>query len=123
MKLPSVRAHVTLRSDLGNPRWPNRARYMPHIVLGNPAQREPRISGRTIDERYLGVLIADAPDEIAPGDSAEITLGLIYWPEEHYEGVVPDATFTIREGPKIVGFGRVLSEISSPAEQRPDGLP
>ena len=82
---------------------------MPHVVLGDPAQREARISGNTITEHDLGVLVADAPDEIPPGGSAEITLRLMYWPGENYEQLVPGATFTVREGPKIVGFGRVLS--------------
>jgi hypothetical protein len=82
---------------------------MPHVVVGDPGQREPRISGNTIIEHYLGVLVADAPDEIPPGGSAEITLRLMYWPDEKYEQLVPGATFTVREGPKIVGFGRVLS--------------
>jgi hypothetical protein len=82
---------------------------MPHVVLGDPAQREARISGNTITEHYLGVLVADAPDEIPAGGSAEVTLRLMYWPGERYEQLVPGATFTLREGPKIVGFGRVLS--------------
>ena len=33
---------------------------MPHVVVGDPGQREARISGRTITEYYLGVLVADA---------------------------------------------------------------
>jgi hypothetical protein len=82
---------------------------MPHVVVGDPGQREARTSGNTITEHYLGLWVADAPDEIPPGGSAEITLRLMYWPEEKYEELVPGATFTIREGPKIVGFGRVLS--------------
>ncbi len=67
------------------------------------------MSGTTVAERYLGVLVADAPDEIAPGGSAEVTLRLMYWPEESYEDLIPGATFTLREGPKIVGFGKVMS--------------
>ena len=82
---------------------------MPHVVVGDPGQREAMTSGNTITEHYLGVWVAEAPDEIPPSGSAEITLRLMYWPEEKYEELVPGATFTIREGPKIVGFGRVLS--------------
>jgi hypothetical protein len=82
---------------------------MPHVVVGDPEQREARTFGRAIKEHYLGVLVADAPDEIAPGDSAEVTLRLMFWPEERYVQLVPGATFTLREGPKIVGFGKVLS--------------
>ena len=32
------------------------------------------------------------------------------WPAERYEQLVPGATFTVREGPKIVGFGQVLPD-------------
>jgi len=31
---------------------------MPHVVIGDPGQREARISGSTITEHYLGVLVA-----------------------------------------------------------------
>jgi hypothetical protein len=64
--VPSVRAVITLLPNLEHPRWPNRGRYMPHVVVGDPGQREERISGNTITEHYLGVLVADAPDEIPP---------------------------------------------------------
>jgi hypothetical protein len=83
---------------------------MPNVVVGDPKQREARISGNTIPERYLGVLVADAPDEIPPGGTAEIRFRLMYWPDEKYEQLVPGTTFTLREGPKIVGFGQVLSD-------------
>jgi hypothetical protein len=83
---------------------------MPHVVVGDPKQREARISGNTVTERYLGVLVTDVPDEIPPGGAAEITLRLMYWPEEKYEQLVSGATFTLREGMKIVGFGQVLPE-------------
>jgi hypothetical protein len=62
--VPSVRAVITLLPDLEHSRWPNRARYMPHVVVGDPGQRKARISGNTLTEHYLGVLVADAPDEI-----------------------------------------------------------
>ena len=82
---------------------------MPHVVVGDPGQREARISGNTITEHDLGVLVTDAPDEIPPGGTAEITLRLMYWPGEKYEQLVAGATFTVREGPKIAGFGQALS--------------
>jgi hypothetical protein len=82
---------------------------MPHIVIGDPSQRLARIAdGNVINERYLGVWFTKAPDELIPGESAEVTLCLMYWPEERYEEVVPGATFTLREGPHVVGFGHVL---------------
>jgi hypothetical protein len=33
----------------------------------------------------------------------------MYFPEESYDEIKPEATFTIREGSLIVGFGAVLS--------------
>jgi hypothetical protein len=44
-----------------------------HVVVGDPSQREAETSGTPIAEYYLGVLVADAPDEMAPGATAEIT--------------------------------------------------
>jgi hypothetical protein len=31
----------------------------------------------------------------------------MYYPQAEHDSVVPAATFTIREGPKIVGYGLV----------------
>ena len=111
-QVPSVRATMTMLPD--KMRYPNRARYMPHIVLGDPSQREAVIGPKnTIAERYLGVVVSDAPDELVPGESVEVALQLMYWPEEQYEGVVPGATFTLREGPTIIGFGTIGSQFES----------
>lgn len=38
----------------------------------------------------------------------EATLNLVYYPKHPYIDVIPDKTFTIREGRKIVGFGKIL---------------
>jgi hypothetical protein len=81
---------------------------MPHIVVGDPSQREAQLDGNRITERYLGILVKDAPDEFLPGQSAEVTFVLMYWPDEKYEDVVPNAIFTLREGPKVVGFGHIV---------------
>jgi len=88
---------------------------MPHIVVGDPSQCEAKVcEGNIITEEYLGILITDAPDELAPGSNADLTLVLMYWPDETYSNVVPGATFTLREGPKVVGFGEVLSKKQPP---------
>jgi len=60
-------------------------------------------------EHYLGVLVKDAPYELAPGQNADVMFVLMYWPDESYDNVVPGATFTMREGPLIVGFGHIIS--------------
>ena len=60
-----------------------------------------------------------------PGDTAEVKLALIYAPEEPYTGVELGATFTLREGPKIVGYGVILSrgQESMPLPLRPAASP
>ncbi len=85
---------------------------MPHIVIGDPEQREAVKIGNSLTERYLGVWVTDAPDELPPGQKSEVTLKLMYWPEEKYNDVRAGATFTLREGPNIIGFGRVLDSIA-----------
>ena len=82
---------------------------MPHIVIGDPYQKEAVFVGNSLTEIYLGVWVMDAPDELSPGRTAEVTLRLIYWPEEKYADVRAGATFTLREGPMIIGFGQVIS--------------
>jgi len=111
-KVPSVRAALTMLPN--KVRYPNRARYMPHIVLGDPSQRQAIVGPKnTIAERYLGVWITDAPEELIPGRTVEVNFKLMYWPEESYGGIAPGATFTLREGPNVVGFGSILSEIET----------
>ena len=43
------------------------------------------------------------------GSEAILQPANVYWPGEKYEQLIPGATFTVREGPKIVGFGQVLA--------------
>ena len=58
---------------------------------------------------------------MAPGDTAEVKLALMYAPEVPYTNVQPGATFTLREGPEIVGYGVILSrgQESMPLSLRP----
>lgn len=69
--------------------------------------------GNSLSEKYLGVWVTDAPDELSPGHTSEVTLKLMYWPEEKYIDVGAGATFTLREGPNIVGFGEVLDFVDA----------
>ena len=83
--------------------------YRPHIVIGPQSQRHVVRSGNTITEEYLGVMLIEGPESMPPGGIAVVGLALMYFPENPYRDVVPGATFTIREGPLIVGYGTVLS--------------
>ncbi len=44
-----------------------------------------------------------------PGQTAEVELALLFAPENPYTEVEPGATFTVREGSKVVGYGEILS--------------
>jgi hypothetical protein len=75
-KVPSVRAALTMLPK--NVRYPNRSRYMPHIVLGDPSQRQALIGPKnTITERHLGIWITDAPEELIPGRTVEVNFQLM----------------------------------------------
>jgi hypothetical protein len=88
--------------------------YRPHIVIGDPNQRNAVLiekdgHKRYIDEDYQGVAFWSGPEQIPVGSMIKVVLALMYYPEHEYKDVIPGATFTVREGSKIVGFGRVIS--------------
>jgi len=60
-------------------------------------------------ENYLGVMLVGGPDTMEPGDTADVKMALMYFPEQSYNEVQPGATFTVREGPLIVGHGVIRS--------------
>jgi translation elongation factor EF-Tu-like GTPase len=108
--VPVVEARVTLLPELSRGRQGlSMGQYRPHIVLGPQSQRIAIRDGNRFVENYLGVMFVGGPDKIEPGDTAEAKLALIYAPEEPYTDVQPGATFTIREGSDIVGYGVILS--------------
>ncbi len=81
--------------------------YRPHLVVGDPNQRQAVIIDNTNQEPYLGVAFLSGPESVKPGELFLAELGLIYWPHPMYSLLIPNATFTIREGPSVVGHGRV----------------
>jgi translation elongation factor EF-Tu-like GTPase len=68
--------------------------YRPHLVVG--------------EGEYLGVMFLSAPQSVQAQSSFTATLGLLYHPNVDYSPLVPGAEFTVREGPRVVGRGRVL---------------
>jgi hypothetical protein len=64
-------------------------------------------------------MFVGGPDAMEPGDTAEVKLALMYFPDCSYHEVQPGATFTVREGPLIVGSGVSLSLESFPLRYRP----
>jgi hypothetical protein len=87
----------------------NSPQYRPHLVVGDPAQRVALTAadGRTLLEDYLGVCFAGDGEELLPGQRYEIDLLLVYAPQVNYDALRPGASFTIREGGRVVGFGSV----------------
>jgi hypothetical protein len=111
VKVPVVQAEVTLFPELSHGRELLTAgQYRPHIVIGPQSQRVATRDGNVITEKYLGVMFVGGPDTISPGQSAEVSLALMYFPDVDYSEVRLGATFTIREGPFVVGFGAILSD-------------
>ena len=86
--------------------------YRPHIVLQSREIRQPTIEvqkrQKHIVDEYLGVALWSGPDPIPISKSFTCTMLLMCAPDAIYDRVVPDTEFTIREGPKIIGHGRVL---------------
>lgn len=111
---PAIEAEVTfLKTEEGGRTAPLRLEpgspfYMPHIVIGDPKQRSPA-------GKLLGVAFRRAPLTLAPGDTAKVRMDLMYHPQVDYRELVPGATFTVREGPRIVAYGRVLKREDSGA--------
>ena len=65
------------------------------------------LSGIVEGELYLGVAFLSGPGNVEPGKTISAELALIYYPNPIYDALVPDGTFTIREGARIVGYSRV----------------
>lgn len=89
--------------------------YRPHIVIGDPNQRKAILIEKDghpnyIDEKYQGVAFWSGPDSenIPVGSTFNAELDLMYYPDNQYIDVISGATFTLREGAKVVGFGKVL---------------
>lgn len=81
--------------------------YRPHLVVGDTNQRRAITVGNVSQETCLGVAFLAGPENAKPGESFPAELALIFWPHPAYDSLTPGATFTIREGAQVVGYGRV----------------
>jgi translation elongation factor EF-Tu-like GTPase len=110
---PTVTAEITFltESEGGRRTAPILTpQYRPHIVIQSPEVRRALDDDDGVNrEAYLGICFLDAPIDFQPGHAAEVTLELMYHPRVDYGQVLPDATFTVREGGKVVGYGRVIA--------------
>ena len=112
MNQPRVKALITFlpASEGGRGHLPtdfSDGRYRPHVVVGDPTQRRALLVNNVTQETYLGLAFVDGPLDVVAGESFVAELALMYWPNVSYDSLVPGATFTLREGPHIVGFGSV----------------
>jgi hypothetical protein len=83
--------------------------YRPHLVIGDPSQRQAKRLGNYGIEEMLGIAFTSAPSNVQPGEPFTATIQLAFYPYPGYDALVPGTTFTIREGPQIVAYGRVLT--------------
>ena len=91
-------------------------RYRPAIVIGDPMQRQVDTSniGHLV-KMYLLVVLVDGPQHVEHGISVWTKMASIfYWPESHYDAAVPGATFTFREGPRIIASGKIARRWKEP---------
>ena len=96
-----------------NPAFDSSA-YRPNIVVGNPSQRVPITGpdGRTSTEDYLPVVFGGDGKKLTPNEAFAVELAL-YWTGCNYRKLTTEAEFTIREGGRIVGFGKVTKGIEN----------
>jgi len=130
-RLPHAKAKLTFlsRAEGGRKSTPpadmlRSFQYRPHIVIGDPRQRERRediLSRAQLiyegDGEYLGVVFSDVDRELKEGEEVTVELVFMYSPRVTYRDAVPGATFTLREGARIVGFGEIL-EVSEKEVRR-----
>ena len=78
--------------------------YRPHLVIGDPTQR---VTLKGDCNRFIGVGFHQGPATPEVGIEMMVVLTLAYFPHAKYDQLQPGVTFTVREGAKIVGYGRV----------------
>jgi translation elongation factor EF-Tu-like GTPase len=110
-----VNAEVTFLSEADGgrnamPHFNPPTPYRPHIVIQDSTIRAATYDERGMgNEHYLAVEFIGGPDSSTPGTSSKVAMLLSYFPRVDYAAVQDGATFTIREGSRIVGFGVVES--------------
>jgi hypothetical protein len=95
------------------------SRYMPHIVIQDRAVRRAESDASHVTrDAYQGVYFKEAPPDFRLGVSGSFVVELMQYPKRAYEDVQPGATFTVREGPRVVAHGIVLSREDSATKGR-----
>jgi hypothetical protein len=80
---PVVEASLTLLSELSHTRTGlSTGPYRPHIVVGPQSQRVAILDRNRLTENYLGVIFVGGPEAMKPGDTADVKIALMYFPEQ-----------------------------------------
>jgi hypothetical protein len=90
---------------------------MPHIVVQPREVRKAVVDGKGVGtELYEGVEFIERPAYYRVGTPGVFVFDLMYFPGHQYTSVQPGATFTVREGLRIVAHGLVKVR-ANPAPQ------
>jgi hypothetical protein len=82
--------------------------YRPHLVIGDPKQRKGKTRSRDVPgEEYIGVALHQGPMAREAGKELPVVMKLIYFPNPMYGKLNPGVSFTVREGPRVIGYGAV----------------
>ncbi|WP_165700994.1 hypothetical protein [Crateriforma conspicua] len=98
------------------------ARYMPHLAIDDRTNRVARTDSKNQStEHYMGVQFEPALSvtDTATG-SGRYPLCLMYYPRVDYTTLKTGATFTVREGGRIVGHGVVVSSGDETDQPQPE---
>lgn len=91
-------------------------KYRPHFVVQDRHERAAEFSrGNDLGDKYLGVTTVAGPQEVVFGAPRRCTVALVYFPKVSYSKLIVGATFTIREGARVVGHGVVLERADAHA--------
>ena len=110
---PDFEAEVRfLTADEGGRRTPPNFtgphQYMPHIVVQPREARTAVVDEHGVGtELYEGIEFIERPADYRVGTPGIFVFDLMYYPQHRYPSVQPGATFTVREGAKIVAHGVV----------------
>jgi translation elongation factor EF-Tu-like GTPase len=119
--IPRVTAEVVfLTHEEGGRRTPpNFTRphqYMPHVVVQPREVRRALVNEQGVGtELYEGIAFVTRPEGYRVGSSGVFVFDLMYYPQDLYPAVQPGATFTVREGLKIVAHGIVTARANPAA--------
>ena len=109
-----VEAEITLRSTAnGGRKYPDGIlegfQFRPGIVRGDRDQPEPIADSSGLHaEIRQGVAFLSGPHQIVSDKAFRATFAVIGWPSPYCDWIQPGETFTIREGPMIIGSGCVI---------------